>query len=121
MIQVQADGTHIITRESDGRTLTIGPEVAYADRDAQIAGFMGPQSLPVPESISPRQARLALYGAGLLDAATAAAHQAGPVAKIYWEYAIEWRRDDAILKSLAVGLGLSELQLDELFRQASQL
>ncbi len=80
-----------------------------------------PELGPVPESISPRQARLALLAAGLLDAAEAAVNQAGPVAKIYWEYAVEWRRDEPVLIQLAAALGLTPEQLDDLFRQAATL
>lgn len=78
-----------------------------------------PPAPPVPEIITPRQAKLALLGAGLLSQAEAAiaslpAEQKA-VAQIEWEYAHEFRRDWPLLTALAAGMGLTEAQVDELF------
>jgi hypothetical protein len=80
---------------------------------------------PVPDSVSMRQARLALLGAGLLDAveATIAAMEGaeGKAAQIEWEYATEVRRDSPLVAGLTAALGLTEEQLDSLFLQAVAL
>lgn len=79
----------------------------------------------IPTSVSMRQARLALLGAGLLssvDAAIAAmSSPAKEAAQIEWDYASEVQRDNALISSLATGLGLTEAQIDDLFITAATL
>lgn len=78
-----------------------------------------PEPAPVPQSISMRQARLALLGAGLLTAIDAAIDALPSpqkeAARIEWEYATEVRRDNALLQALTPGLGLEAAALDALF------
>ncbi|MDR1350850.1 MAG: hypothetical protein LBJ59_08785 [Zoogloeaceae bacterium] len=73
----------------------------------------------VPQSVTMRQARLALLGAGLLDAVNAAiagmASVEGKAAQIEWEFAQEVRRDNPLFAALSAQMGLSDAQLDELF------
>ena len=76
---------------------------------------------PVPESVTPRQARLALLGAGLLDAVNAAVAAAGTQAQIDWDYALEIKRSNPLIASMAAGLGLTSAQIDDLFRTAATL
>jgi hypothetical protein len=71
--------------------------------------------------ISPRQARLALLQAGLLDAVEAYISTQPRAVQLEWEYANEIRRDHALLTDAAAALGLSEAQLDELFIAAASL
>lgn len=84
-----------------------------------------PLPAAVPQSISMRQARLALMAAGQL-AAVSAAIDALPTpqreaAQIEWEYATEVRRDNALLQALTPGLGLDAAELDALFVAAAAL
>lgn len=79
----------------------------------------------VPQSISMRQARLALLGAGLLsqvDASIDALDEPDrTAARIEWEYAQEIRRDHALIANLAVEMGLTDEQVDNLFFAAAEL
>jgi hypothetical protein len=75
----------------------------------------------IPSVVSMRQARLALLQGGLLEAVNMAVSVGGEADRITWEYATEVRREDALVQNLAVGLGLSEVQLDQLFTLASSL
>lgn len=75
----------------------------------------------VPLAVSARQARLALLQAGLLPAVDAAVSTMGAAARVTWEYAVEIRRDDALLASMAASLGLTESQVDALFVAAAAL
>lgn len=79
----------------------------------------------VPQSITPRQARLALLGAGLLSSVDAAlAGLPDPqktAAQIEWEYAINVERNSPLVSSLGGALGLTEAQIDELFITAAGL
>ena len=79
----------------------------------------------VPESVSMRQARLALLGVGLLDtvnsAVVAMPGEQGAAARIEWEYARDVRRDSPLVLSLAGPLNLSAEHIDALFVAAGAL
>ena len=81
---------------------------------------------PVPQSVTMRQARLALLQSGMLDDVDAAiAAIPDPVqrkaAEIEWEYAQTVDRNSPFVQQLSAGLGLTDEQKDQLFRTASQL
>ncbi len=73
--------------------------------------------------VTMRQARLALLGAGLLDAVNAAVAAmpgaGGAAARIEWEYSSEVHRHKALVSALGPALGLTEAQLDQLFVTAA--
>lgn len=80
----------------------------------------------VPQSITRAQAKLALLGAGLL-AQVQPTIDAIPdpvqrqAAQIEWDDRLTFDRDNPTLAALAAGLGLTEMQLDELFVTAAGL
>ena len=80
-----------------------------------------PDPNAVPEKVTPYQARIALLQAGYL--ASVEAMMADPntptAAKIAWEYATIWERQSAFIATLGPALGLTEGQIDDLFRAAS--
>jgi hypothetical protein len=84
-----------------------------------------PPPPPPPNVVSMRQARLALLGAGLLDAVEAAIAAMegveGKAAQIEWEYATEVRRDSPLVDGLTAALGLTDAQLNDLFTVAATL
>lgn len=76
-------------------------------------------------SVTPRQARLALLQAELLDAAQdaldAIPSPQREAALIEWEYASEIQRTSSLIAAIGAALSLSEEQIDDLFRTASAL
>ena len=86
-----------------------------AEVDAQI------QKQDVPQSVTPRQARLALLEAGFLDQVEAAVETIGGATKITWEYATVFLRDDPMIATLGALLNLTSAQIDALFIRAAQL
>jgi hypothetical protein len=80
---------------------------------------------PVPSSVTMRQARLALLGAGKLAAVESAIaalpEPAKTAALIEWEYSNEVQRHNGFVSQLAPALGMTEAQLDALFVQAASL
>jgi hypothetical protein len=78
---------------------------------------------PVPQSVSPLQAYLALDQAGVASAFEAwASNPARSFAeKAFINRAQEWRRDDPVLSAGAAALGLTDEQLDGLFVLAATL
>ena len=119
MIEVLADGTHVLTHPVTAATLTV--PASAPDRDAQITAFFADVPADVPQVVSARQAKLALLAVGLLDDADAAAVAAGRAVEIEWEYATEIRRENALIAALGAGIGLSEVDIDALFVAAAKL
>jgi hypothetical protein len=128
-------GEHIeTTTPADWMGRTATPPPVY-DRATQSAFFRDgvwevetaqPPAQPVPQSVTMRQARLALLGAGLLDdIEEAIASIPDPVqrraAQIEWEYATIVERNSALIQQLAPTLGMTEAQMDELFATAAAL
>lgn len=79
----------------------------------------------VPQSVTMRQARLALLGAGLLtqvnDAVASMAGVEGESARIEWEYATRVERNSPLVDGLAAALNLDGASLDNLFTSAAGL
>jgi hypothetical protein len=95
--------------------------------DAETGVFTPPGQAPapVPSAVTMRQARLALMGAGMLDsvngAIAAMTGAQGDAARIEWEFSSEVRRHQPLVLALAPALGLTDVQLDELFVAAAAL
>lgn len=73
----------------------------------------------LPAPVTPLQIRRALRASGLRDSVEAAAQTAGPEVMDAWDYALEIRRDNPLLVSMAAQLGMTGDQLDDLFSLAS--
>ena len=76
------------------------------------------QAIQDENSVTMRQARLALFQMGLLDIVKAAVESAGPAAKIDWEYAATVDKNYPLVVSLKSILGFSDDQVDSLFELA---
>ena len=119
-------------------------ETALADNwvqsdEAQIGWtFEGGQFVPPPPPPEPTpeeilaaeragmivsrfQAKAALLQAGLLDAVNAALAEADPVAQLAWAEAVEFRRTSPTIVALGAAIGLTDEQLDDLFRAAAEI
>lgn len=79
----------------------------------------------VPQSVTMRQARLALLAAGMLPAVEAAiAALPEPdktAAQITWEFAATVDRWFGMVPALAAALGMTDAQIDTLFIEAAKL
>lgn len=86
-----------------------------------------PQLEPtIPTIVTMRQARLALYEAGLLDRVATSLvllpiEEQRKKAQIEWEYSTTVDRNSALVFGLSKELGLTESMLDNLFIKASSL
>ncbi len=99
---------------------TDGAEMNAAEYADWIASGNTPKPF-VPASITPRQARLVLLGAGLLDQVDEIIAGADRATRITWNDASEIRRDFPLIASLGSALGLTSEQIDAMFINASQL
>jgi len=79
----------------------------------------------IPQTVTMRQARLALLAAGKLAAVSTAIGKlpspAKEQAQIEWEYSTEVRRQSPFVLALAPALGLDDAALDALFVSAAAL
>jgi hypothetical protein len=77
---------------------------------------------PVPEIVSRFQARAALMIAGkLADAEAAVAASGDPLTQLAWAEAVEWKRTSPALNALAGAIGMTQADVDELFRTAASI
>jgi len=118
-------GWHVNVRlvGEDGTTLM--PYAVTPTTPVRVFGGAIPAP-SIPQSVSMRQGRLALLGAGMLemiDAAIAAIED--PVmrqaATIEWQYANTIERNSAFVQQMVAGLGLTDAQMDALFVEAAKL
>lgn len=95
-----------------------------------IADFINVSSPELPEyiaeviptkSLTAWQVRKVLTDAGLRAQVEASVAQADQNTQDAWHYASEFKRDDAILNSMAVLLGITDIQLDALFESGVTL
>jgi hypothetical protein len=84
-----------------------------------------PQAVTVPSSITMRQARLQLHAIGKLAAVQEAINQLPEPpkteAQIEWDYAAVVERASPFVALLTPALGLSDEDMDDLFREAAKL
>jgi len=71
--------------------------------------------------ITMRQARLALFNAGLLDDVQSIIDQLGEPIRIWWDYSLEVGRDHTYVLQVMALLGKSSSEIDALFEQAREL
>ena len=72
------------------------------------------------KSITPRQARLKLLEVGLLDELEAII-ATNAAWKIEWEYATEVKRSSPLVDTVATQAGMTDEQIDIMFKEASML
>lgn len=94
---------------------------AYASQTWDGTEWSDPGPGPVPAAVSAFQAKAALTQAGLYDKAAAAAQAAGGFMFLAWSTATEFERSSPNIATLAAGLGLTDAQVDDLFRAASKI
>lgn len=116
----------LTAKQAELDTTIAAHTTALAAKDAEIARLMALIPAPVivdgvPQTVTMRQARLALLASGLLDDVTAAVAGAGQAAQIEWEYASDVGRNATLIQSLAGVMGLTDEQLDGLFVLAATL
>lgn len=93
--------------------------VSWGLRGFYFVPYVAPA--PVPVEIARLWARLALQGAGLLEAYEAAVAAADITTQIIAADAQSWRRADPTLIDMATALGLTADDVDDLFRAAEAL
>ena len=105
----------------DGR---MESQLAASLPGVEILSYVEPPE-PIPTTVTMRQARLALLGAGLLASVDAAIDglpsPQKEAARIEWEYATEVQRSSGTMSMMGAALGLDDAGLDALFIAAVAL
>ncbi|NBW23833.1 MAG: hypothetical protein EBR82_89405 [Caulobacteraceae bacterium] len=96
-----------------------GSQIVQLTAEEEAAIINAPQ--PVPEEVRQAQARRALLAAGLLTTVEAAVAASLQDIQIAWEYEPNIRRDSPMIAALAPALGLTDAQIDDLFRAAAAI
>lgn len=96
---------------------------AVAGEFGEIMTYVAPTvaAVPVPTSLTMRQARLALLAAGYLDTVEANISRMSRADQISWEFANTVDRADPLTASIAALLGLDSSGLDALFTAGAAL
>lgn len=104
----------------DGK-VTVGSERFEDEGRRQVFDVEDAPTEPAPSAIYPLQARKALRRAGLFDQVQAYVETLPEDEQDEWEYALEIRRDHPVIVNGAAALGLTEAQVDDLFRLGKTL
>lgn len=81
-----------------------------------------PNNTPsVPDVIPAWKGKVVLDEMGLLAQVEAIVAQAGGATAIAWNNAAEWVRQSTMLAALATALGLTDAQVDDMFRAAIEI
>jgi len=116
-IILQDDGAGVYIKHFD--TAKLGTQPTQAAIDAVVI------TPPKIKSVTMRQARLALLGAGMLSTVNSMLASMtgaqGEAARIEWEYSQEVQRDRGLVQALGTQMGMTEAQLDALFTAAAAI
>lgn len=121
-IVLEWPGAQVTINADDLSTLVWnGPSERPSDAEIEAARVKWSNWTPVPSSVTPLQARKALRQAGMMAALnTWLATQPDTVTEV-WEYALSIERGNPTLAAGAEALGLTDGQVDDLFRLAATL
>lgn len=107
------------------QAVQLADDQAVAPGDYYAAGVFAAPAPRVPQAVTMRQARLALFSAGLLSAVDTAIdalpEPQRTAARIEWDYSNELQRSNPLVAALTPALGLTDAQVDALFIAASAL
>ena len=92
------------------------------DKDAAVAADVEAKRIAaIPAVISPRQIRQALTAAGLRASVEAAVAAGDQDTKDWWEFATTFERSHPLVIGMAAGLGVTPLQMDDLWTLAGSI
>jgi len=114
---VYAPGYELHAETHSDHTYPIDGWYWFDTLDAALSGLPKAAST----TITPLQAKMALLGAGLLDTIETMIASADRATQLAWSEAVSFNRSSAVLNGMAIALGMTTEQLDELFLIASQI
>lgn len=112
----ERNGIWVVKDGEEWRSLTAQEELSVQSEYDRLY-----HDLMVPKVITMRQARLALNAAGLLGTIAQSISSMPMEVQIEWEYTSEVFRDSPTIKTLQTAMGLSDMQVDQIFIDGSKL
>ena len=112
---------------AEGKGWVLAPTARIGDLwDGSAWHTPEPPAAPVPDTITRAQGKAALIHADLMPAVqqfitSIADPKDRAMAEVTMSDAHEWRRDNAFLNAAGAAVGLTETQMDDLFRQAATI
>ena len=77
---------------------------------------------PIPHSITPAQGRMQLLEMGFLSQVRSEiSNSTDEALTIFWEYSLNWNRDNIHIETMATILGMAEEQIDTFFIEANKI
>lgn len=114
---IDGQGYTLSAANKDEHTYPVDGWYWFTTLDSAMTGM----SAVTTNSVSPRQIRQALTAAGLRTQVEAAVAASDQNTKDWWEFATAFERNHPMVSAMAAGLGISEVQIDDLFNQAATL
>ena len=119
-ISVDISGATSFVPCATGNTDYVHIMELVAAGELTIAAYVPPPPPPVMQ-ITMRQCRLQLLASDLLDDVDAAVAQADRAVQIEWEYATVVDRNSPLVAAIGASLGLDDVAIDQLFKNAASL
>jgi type IV secretory pathway TrbF-like protein len=112
-----ADGQQVLTYATDVQTARVLANygIAYTPTPELLNAYL------TPTQITMRQARLILLQNNLLDSVNAIVSTLPKSYQIEWEYAQYADRSNPLISMVATAAGMTDAQIDTMFREASIL
>lgn len=124
IVDGRVQNTILVCDVADLPDLHLVPSDTAGIGDSYADGLFAPgppAPVLVPKSLTPLQTRKVLNVHGLRAQVETAIAAAGADARDAWEWANAIQRDDPLVMSLTVGLGLTAEQVDALFIEGADL
>lgn len=119
MMKYYKQNNEVYAYELDGsQDHLIGDKIAMTAEEVEVH-INPPAVATIPQVITPLQARLALNEMLLRQAVEDAMLTATQDVKDFYEFALEWKRDNVQLLEMATSLGMDNEAIDNFFVLAS--
>lgn len=127
LVQVENGIVVNISVGSDGQEIPAGwhlsdvAGIGWSFVDGVFSAPSASVAVVVPPRVSRFQAMAALLNAGLLDQVNQIVAASDALTRLAWAEAVEFSRSSPLIASLAVQVGLTEMQVDDLFISAEKI
>lgn len=104
--------------------IEIADDVEFKIGDLYIDGKVVSQepTIEIPQTLTPRQIRLILTSKGLRQQVENLVQESTDYSlKDWWEYSLEYKRDNPLLIQMATALSLTSEDIDNMFIEGSKL
>lgn len=122
MLVILNEKNKVVMEFNDGASYNIEDGTIFRDGIEIGYGYLNCTLIEknIPQTITPRQCRLQLLSLGLLDEVEALCASDRDM-QIWFEYSLDFQRNHEMIIAMALQLGMTELDMDNFFIEASKL